>query len=160
MLYSVDRDLTLEEKENLFKKVNDVVFPDYDYWIDRKDIVQKYLPNVYDNDILSMMFDYVSRKQKLDPHRHYHEKGRMSEVSKFALKNKENLFRIQLIAAVMGSSKAATDIGTIYRYNGDKEKAWKWYKKVLLKYRENCEETVRGILLMTILKHNHYFGVI
>ena len=158
MRIELNRDLTDEEKDVLFKKVLDVEFSDYYFNFHYEDPVDVYCKNIYGNDTLDILFGFVSTQVKIDKNRDYHLKGKKSVVNKYALKNKENLFRIQILGAIFGCGQAAVDIGTEYRVNGKIEESCKWYKKALVLCES--EKAVQGLIRLTIEKNNHYFGVI
>lgn len=158
MKLSFDRDLTEQEKTILYDKIKSIPFKDYYFNFENKNPVGLYSKNIYQNNSLEILFGFVSREVKLDKNRTYHEKGMKSVINKYALKDKQSLFRIQALAAVLGNGRAACDIGTIFRTNNEKEAALKWYKKALVLGEH--DDAVKGILRMSIYKNVHMYGVI
>ena len=146
MLLTYEMDLTSEELDVIFTKVNNVPFEDYDFTFkfEDEDVVDYYLSNDLDNDMLSVLFWYMQYLGKTDPNRTYHTKGMKSVIRSFAKRNKENLFRIQLLAAIHGSCRASYDIASIYLSQNRKEEAVSWYKKTLR--MGDTEGTVKALM--------------
>ena len=146
MLLTYEMDLTSEELDVIFTKVNNVPFEDYDFTFqfDGEDVVDYYLSNDLDNDMLSLLFNYMQYLGKTEPNRTYHTKGMKSVVRTYAKHNKENLFRIQLLCSIFGSCRASYDIACMYLSQERKEEAVSWYKKTLR--MGDTEGTVKALM--------------